>query len=712
MSLLETLESSLRSSPPPLAEAGSVRLHTLVSVPRAVKSLYPLAHIHPHHLDSSRNSSPVSAHLEHIVVTASWSPRDAAAAAAAAASPQATLIYALEAFLYTLPEHGSAVLYISKLDTTGYAPASLPPSLRAGLAEKTLGPGVAYGNTLTAQLSSAFVQHFSTFKHWRRSDVATTQVRHLAVHILARSQRAYLFPGSPENGRKKVLSDGGLIRWWRDVMSDAIVASRKSPHRSGGQANGMEQQLGTDARAFYLVPGYNRLESHVLLPLPPAPSVPSASTSNPTAEATRPSKQQTLQEAGWVYGHPYSAEGASCSPSDLPPLPLHWQRSALARSSLGQDGPAEAQTDPAQPGYDPKKVRCISTLMPHFSDDPKTRFMDELQRDAHEHAGWKKVEKAAATAAEGLQEDAKDGREADGTEGTSQRANADGGGGEPASKRAKLDDGSPGPSSSSTSPPSQEPATATSLAAPIGSIGSITATTSTASSSTKMTPLPILRGQMRERRSLDDLSIDEFWIRMGFRQECCSGNAVGVLVCLFTQPHPSSSEAQPQVTTAAAGTTTTVVPPASLPLSLPHPTIQDLVFKRLMRDVCEWDKEANARELTKAWDEQVNKAVVRKGGLAAVVAASAATSQADDRGENGHANAAGGEEMVGRGIIWKDIELAAPSAAQVQEVEEEVKRKQAQQQADNGGRRGTGSADGGRPQTNVLSVKRKKKPAA
>ena len=582
--LLETLSEALSAHPPPLATGGTLRLHTLTSTPRSVKSLYPLAHIHPTSLDACRQQVPVSAWLEHLFVTATWTPED---------SDDSVLIYALEAFLYTLPEHGSAVLYISKLDSTGWGPRSIPSSLRAALHAKVLPTGKSYGATLTANLTSAFARHFSSFRHWEADTV-----HHVSIHILARSQPAYLFPSSPENKNKKVLSDAGLIKWWSQVMSHTVVDTRSKD--------------ATDSRAFYLIPGYNRLESHVLLPLPPTPD----------------QSQDLVASAGWVYGWPYSLAGsASSSPDDLPPLPLHWRNSKVARATASTAQPAV--TDPHADGYDPKRVRTIPTLMPHFSDDPKTRFMDELQRDAHEHAGWKRTPAGpegngngggAQSSAQPTSED---------TASLKRPPTTEGGDEDEPSKRVKVDETKP---SSDT-------------------------TSSTSSSST---PLTILRGQMVERRALDDLSVDEFWERMGFRQECCAGNAVGVLVCLFTRAPPVDWE--PKV----------AVKP--LPLSLPHPLIQDTVFKQLMRDVCLWNDHTEAVTLTRAWAESVDRAIRRKGGWLASAAASEDV------------------ERVGEGVIWADVSLPAPT-------EEQLKLAQAE----------TVAPPVTAAPTNVLSVKRKKK---
>lgn len=616
-SLLQTIRSILDATPPAISSPGTLRLHTLFTIPRQVKSLYPLAHIHPTDLEYNKRSHPIGALEEQIFVTASFVTEEKDAAP--------LLILAMELYLYTIPESGAAVLYISKLDSSGYGPKGIPSSLRKFLSKQVLGEGKAFGNTLTATLSSAVTQHFTTFRHWENSSV---RINHLSVHILARSQRAYLFPSSPENPDKKVLSDGGLIKWWRAVMSDAIVLTRSSTSSSDP----------IDARAYYVIPGYTKLESHPLVPL------------------VREDGAKVLREAIWTYGHPYSSNGASCAESDLPPLPLHWQNSAFVRGA--KDGEAVEEGN-GKAEYDPRKVRTVPTLMPHFSDDPKTRFLDEMARDAHEHSGWKKKAPSSGesrengNATEANHEGAENGKKGK-ENGTATEAEQIAAAEENGKKRAAED-------SQGSAPPEKRPKTDTSDSP---------ATTSSGPSSSGV-PLVTLRALMRERSAMDDLPIDEFWERMAFRQECCSGNAVGVLVILFTRL-PSSPSSPPQ----SQGL-------ERQPLSLPYKVLSDLVFKSLMKDTCEWNKLPLARTLTEAWWQGVDREVRRKGGAAQYV-------------EEGKEK----EGLIGEGLIWADFALEGPTGEQM----EQAKKQQ------EGEKEGDKVGNGGAP-VQMLSVKRKKKPA-
>lgn len=691
VSLLSSIRTALSASPPAVAEPGTLRIHTLFSIPRQVKSLYPLAHIHPVDLEYNKRATPIAALEEQIFITASWaslSSDEAPQAAEAskrgetgetASSQEAArdttaplLVLAMELYLYTIPELGSAVLYISKLDSSGWGPKAIPTALRESLSKQVYrGQDTAFGNTLTATFSSAVTQHFSTFQHWDHSPSSPRPISHLSIHILARSQRAYLFPSSPENKNKKVLSDGGLIKWWRAVMSDVIVntSDSSSPLR---QASASKTEI--DARAFYVIPGYSKNESHPLVPLVREDPPPASSSSFGSKPRTQ---EQVLRAAGWVYGHPYSPAGASCSETNLPPLPLHWQQSSFVLASGGSK--EHVQTDPLANDYDPKRVRTVPTLMPHFSDDPKTRFLDEMARDAHEHSGWKKKTSTTnnPTAPEDGESKAPGVTKEEREHGIEEAINISDFKGENGNKRKTAADEGDADGAASAEREgkrirSDEQATSAFKSAMFNS---------TASAGSGV-PLVTLRALMRERQAMDDLPIDEFWERMGFRQECCSGNAVGVLVILFTRSKPTP--ASPNLSAA--------VKPISLerqPLSLPYKVLGDLVFKSLMKDTCEWNKVTHARQLTQSWWHGVDREVKRKGGVSQYLG--------DTEKQEG--------VLIGQDLIWADVVLSGPSSEQMDRAKKENAASEAEKDA--GARQGGGSA----APTNMLSVKRKKKPA-
>lgn len=161
----------------------------------------------------------------------------------------------------------------------------------------------------------------------------------LVLSLFARAQNQYLFPGSIENPEKHVLDDRGLIKWWCRAV-DPIL--REYEPESGSHDKGAADQAAESAKssatAFLIVPGCDKFETRGFFP-------PSAKTD----DKDRPR---------WVNSYPVRQ---LCDNPSAPP-------------------------------------RC---LIPRFPDDPKTRFLidldDELPEQtessgATENAGqWRSV---------------------------------------------------------------------------------------------------------------------------------------------------------------------------------------------------------------------------------------------------------------------------------------------------------------------------------
>ncbi|PWN35211.1 uncharacterized protein FA14DRAFT_133262, partial [Meira miltonrushii] len=496
--LLQTVRSALDNSAAAKSVRGKIRLEVLFSIPRQARELYPYAHYDAQDASKTARSYSVEAYIEHVFMTASYINEEAESEKKEGEPEGKTgprLMYALECFLYTLPKHRSAVLYVSKLDSSGYGPRLPAKHLQPFLprqkddASSSAAAPLHASTSITRVITEAFIRHFASLDHWNGQDKRLPKVDHLSLHILARAQGAYLFPSSNENSTKHVLSDGQLIKWWRSVVTSVV---------------GLAKSNQLDVRPFYIIPGYDRLESHILLPLPSA-------------------------DSDWVYGHPYSLKGAGLPDgASLPPLPL-------SGPTFGKDGEMVLASTPS---VTPSSLNAqhIATLLPHFPDDPKSRFIAELANDAHEI--------------------------------TSISHNS-----VPLNKRRAVGAAVPIP-----------------------------------------TPVEHENG-MRERSALDRVSADEFWARMAFRQECCAGNAVGVFVALFTRQVLSTDE--PTVTKPVSnltnGNTGGGRSMAGQPLALPHQILQDIIFKRLMIDDCDWSKSELSIDLTRNWEQAIGQALQRKG---------------------------------------------------------------------------------------------------
>ncbi|KAK4683918.1 hypothetical protein P7C73_g6290, partial [Tremellales sp. Uapishka_1] len=113
------------------------------------------------------------------------------------------------------------LLYISKADSTGYAPSPLP---------------------LTRLLLVSFLRYF------------VQTIPTLRIHLFARSQNQYLFPNSIAGGKKKVLGGIGLCRWWKGVYEDVVEAAAAGP-----------TETQTDIQLGFLLPSYDEAEARGLL---------------------------------------------------------------------------------------------------------------------------------------------------------------------------------------------------------------------------------------------------------------------------------------------------------------------------------------------------------------------------------------------------------------------------------------------------------------
>ena len=150
-------------------------------------------------------------------------------------------IFALEASLYTIPSTRTSLVYISKVDTTGLAPSPSP------------------ARTLTSSFLSYHLLH---------PPHGSERIR---IHIFAKAQGQYLFPGSVENKGKKLLDDKGLIRWWKACISQTVLERNEKEAEKEG------------TRLFYLIPGLSESESLPYVPLDPR-----------------------YANIKWTYDHPYS----------------------------------------------------------------------------------------------------------------------------------------------------------------------------------------------------------------------------------------------------------------------------------------------------------------------------------------------------------------------------------------------------------------------
>lgn len=193
-------------------------------------------------------------------------------------------VFAMEVLIYSTA--GLTTMFVSKADSTGYLPYRRPSPLKS--------------------IASTFLWWLSKQQR-NRTPQDPTRAKRLVISLFARSQPAYLFPGSADNTGKHILDDRQLIKWWARVL-DPLFPAPPTPQTQEPEYQG-----------YMTVPGYPGNEIKRFLP----PSVPSSTP--------------------------------------------HW----TPRNPLPELAQARGLPPQAPP-------RC---LLPRFPDDPKARFMTDLDAE-------------------------------------------------------------------------------------------------------------------------------------------------------------------------------------------------------------------------------------------------------------------------------------------------------------------------------------------
>jgi regulator of Ty1 transposition protein 109 len=119
-------------------------------------------------------------------------------------SPQDSelLALALEVLIYTTST--LTTIFISKADTTGYLYLDKIPKDR----------------DVSKIILKEFVQHLL--------EARREHGQKLILSLFARAQNQYLFPGSIDNKRKRILPDRELLRWWCRVLDPVLRSSENA----------------------------------------------------------------------------------------------------------------------------------------------------------------------------------------------------------------------------------------------------------------------------------------------------------------------------------------------------------------------------------------------------------------------------------------------------------------------------------------------------
>ncbi|ODN77136.1 hypothetical protein L202_05667 [Cryptococcus amylolentus CBS 6039] len=262
MSTPESLRTHLLSSLSPLPNTSPLGLTILASHPKRTKDLYPHAVNPPKALKQDWLvvlDSEVKNHgqtggegqegSQGATVGGEKEGEGVDGDAGKGKKPR-VLVAAISAYLYTFPSPSSspsspssppAILYISKVDSSGYSSPSAPlPHTR--------------------HLIRSFLTFFISTHPYLR------------VQLFARAQKQYLFANSGEGGGKKVLGGMGLCKWWKGVYEESVSAFAEARAQAQKEKEKEGAEIGRDVKLAFILPGYDQSEAHSLLgpgrPLP------------------------------------------------------------------------------------------------------------------------------------------------------------------------------------------------------------------------------------------------------------------------------------------------------------------------------------------------------------------------------------------------------------------------------------------------------------
>lgn len=89
----------------------------------------------------------------------------------------------------------------------------------------------------------------------------------LVVSLFARAQDQYLFPGSIENAEKHVLDDRGLIKWWCRSIDHILREKEPESVSKDSKTHETVEAAKASATAYLIVPGCDRFETRNFFPV-------------------------------------------------------------------------------------------------------------------------------------------------------------------------------------------------------------------------------------------------------------------------------------------------------------------------------------------------------------------------------------------------------------------------------------------------------------
>nr|KIR44307.1 hypothetical protein I312_06506 [Cryptococcus bacillisporus CA1280] len=445
------------------------------------------------------------------------------------------LIAAISAHLYNFSSSTPSILYISKVDSSGYYSSATPLPL-------------------TRHLIRSFILYF------------LAECPALRVQLFARAQRQYLFANSADWKGKKVLGGAGLCKWWKGVYEDVASSWASSP---GSGPAGLElEEKKQNMKLGFILPGYDEQEAKTLL-----------GTGRPLPKGMH-----------WTYTPPFTS----------PPIP---SPSSPTVSGSGSGSGTRVS---------------LATLIPSLPDDPKTRFLEELVSE-HPRPPNTCTSSTTTITSSTITEKKQGGQEESKSE---PEPGSESGSGSGNGLDKRQGGGKEGKNKTRKGREAEEDAAQRTFAENI----------------------------------LHAVGIAEFWERMGFRQECASGDVTGfftlesgsALRMGLERKHASGESSPATTTTATAKNVLALLPQAITERLLTALTNLDFANPTL------------AVEGSTIWLEQTHSIVAGEVGEAGwevcVARIEAKAGQAGQGGQVGQAGAVivTGAERIGEGVRKKE----------------------------------------------------------
>ncbi|KAJ9113940.1 hypothetical protein QFC19_000135 [Naganishia cerealis] len=441
---------------------------------------------------------------------------------------------AMEAYVFHVPTTSSCLVYISKVDSTGYHPTVT--AISENPASDT-SPSNEQPRTRLPPITYYLLKAFLSFYH-PLSPSRSHQIqrpfhhRHVYVTLFARSATQYLFPNSVLGG-KKVLGGVKLCKWWRRTFEDVILDLQREQRG----ANETTKALGFQNYLTYFLPAYDHLEARSLVGINASPTI-DANTS-----------VQPSEHVEWRY---------------LPPADPSLNSLLFPPSSNSGSFESEAI----------RISRPLGMVVPTFDDDPKARFLVELVMNSPLNKLTKGKTRRHGTVDEVDNE-------------------------QPDRKRQKLGTDNGQDVLSDTSTPT---------------VNNSSALDATSSSNALKDVRERRRNDEMKLRQQDEAALtavswDDFWTRMGYRQECISGDVTGFFSMYVGLP--VQANAVPEPITSPLRENKEIEPPQSAPHQISHPLFARIGAALLNHDFANL---ALAIEGTRRFLDQTENIVVAEIG--------------------------------------------------------------------------------------------------